>query len=161
MSIYLCLLISLTVAEDTNSILTRKRCCHLSDPVPSIRIPGVNKGRSNIISNFTIKGKVEFVIQCFTKFTMSLISWNIFVTVYFQFICIKILRDIYTVEYSEYLIDIMNDVDDWVCKSSLFLNTVFPRHFYSGTASYLIPSQEWCSQLPQWKCLYITNINSH
>jgi hypothetical protein len=29
------------------------------------------------MSNFTIKEKVEFVIQCFTKFTMSLISWNI------------------------------------------------------------------------------------
>jgi hypothetical protein len=35
------LLISLTVAEDKNSILARKRCCHLSDPVPSVRIPGV------------------------------------------------------------------------------------------------------------------------
>jgi hypothetical protein len=33
------LLISLTVAEDKNSILTRKRCCHLSDPVLSVR-PG-------------------------------------------------------------------------------------------------------------------------
>jgi hypothetical protein len=29
------------------------------------------------VSNFTIKEEVEFVIQCFTKFTMSLISWNI------------------------------------------------------------------------------------
>jgi hypothetical protein len=33
------LLISLTVAEDKNSILTRKHCCHLSYPVLSVR-PG-------------------------------------------------------------------------------------------------------------------------
>jgi hypothetical protein len=31
------------IADDKNSILTRKRCCHLSDPVPSIRIPGVSR----------------------------------------------------------------------------------------------------------------------
>ena len=27
----------------------------------------INKGRSNIISNFTIKENVEFIIQCFTN----------------------------------------------------------------------------------------------
>jgi hypothetical protein len=52
----LLLLISLTVAEDKikNSILTRKRCCHLSDPVLSVR-PGSkypNTRRVNINAEF-------------------------------------------------------------------------------------------------------------
>jgi hypothetical protein len=41
--------IPLTVAEDKNSILARKRCCHLSDPVLSVR-PGSNLPYYKIVS---------------------------------------------------------------------------------------------------------------
>jgi hypothetical protein len=55
------LLISLTVAEDKNSILTRKRCCHLSDPVLSVR-PGSkypNTRRDNDILLFPEQGRIQ------------------------------------------------------------------------------------------------------
>jgi hypothetical protein len=54
--------ILLTVVEDKNSILTRKRCCHLSDPVLSVR-PGSkypNTRRALAAGVYTLTAMIVF-----------------------------------------------------------------------------------------------------
>jgi hypothetical protein len=54
------------VAEDKNRILTRKRCCHLSDPVLSVR------PCSKCPNNRRVKKKVPFTFTCI----VNNIEWN-------------------------------------------------------------------------------------
>ena len=50
------------IADDKNSILTQKRCSHLSDPVPSVRIPGVKNVALGCVNGLVFRLLMSFVM---------------------------------------------------------------------------------------------------